>query len=84
MRSALDLQLEGSIVVFDEAHNLADAVNGAHSAVLTAAQAKAGCSQLAAYLQRYGSQLNSGEPAAAKQMRCIASKSATTSWSATE
>lgn len=60
MRGALGLQLEGSIIVFDEAHNLADAVNGANSAVLTATQAKAGRAQLAAYLQRYGGQLNPG------------------------
>ena len=60
MRQALGLQLDGSVVIFDEAHNLADAVNAAHSAMLTAAQIQAAKAQLSAYLQRHGSQLNPG------------------------
>lgn len=34
-RSSLGIQLEGSVVVFDEAHNLLDAINGAHSTAVT-------------------------------------------------
>ena len=45
-----------------QAHNLADAVNHAHSALLTLPQARAAHSQLAAYLQRYGPQMNPGGP----------------------
>jgi chromosome transmission fidelity protein 1 len=38
---SLGIQLQGSVVVFDEAHNLLDAINGAHS---TAVSGKAGVS----------------------------------------
>lgn len=34
-RAALGLDPEGSVLVFDEAHNLLDAVNGAHSSSVT-------------------------------------------------
>ena len=34
---ALGLDPEGSVVVFDEAHNLLDAINGAHSSSITGA-----------------------------------------------
>lgn len=37
-RTALGLDPEGSILVFDEAHNLLDAINGAHGSSLTGAQ----------------------------------------------
>ncbi len=36
-RRSLGIELEGSVVVFDEAHNLLDAINGAHSAAVTGA-----------------------------------------------
>ena len=36
-RVALGLDPEGSVVVFDEAHNLLDAINGAHSSSITGA-----------------------------------------------
>jgi Rad3-related DNA helicase len=34
-RRSLGIELEGSVVVFDEAHNLLDAINGTHSAAVT-------------------------------------------------
>ena len=71
MRQALRLQLQGSIIIFDEAHNLADAVNAAHSAALTAGQAGAAQAQLAAYLQRYGGQLSASVPASAATVRWV-------------
>jgi chromosome transmission fidelity protein 1 len=37
-RAALGLSLAGAVVVFDEAHNLVDAVNSAHSACVTGAR----------------------------------------------
>ena len=46
-----------------QAHNLADAVNNANSALLTLSQANTAHNQLAAYLQRYGSQMKPGKPA---------------------
>jgi chromosome transmission fidelity protein 1 len=38
-RRSLGIELEGSVVVFDEAHNLLDAINGAHSAAVTGVRA---------------------------------------------
>lgn len=34
-RDSLGISLEGAVVVFDEAHNLLDAVNASHSAAIT-------------------------------------------------
>lgn len=34
-RDSLGIQLQGSVVVFDEAHNLLDAINGAHSTAVS-------------------------------------------------
>lgn len=34
-RDSLGINLAGSVVIFDEAHNLQDAINGAHSASIT-------------------------------------------------
>jgi chromosome transmission fidelity protein 1 len=34
-RDSLGINLEGAVVVFDEAHNLLDAVNASHSAAMT-------------------------------------------------
>ena len=39
-RQALGLRVEGNVVIVDEAHNLADAINASHSAELTAAQVR--------------------------------------------
>jgi hypothetical protein len=36
-RTALGLEPEGSVLVFDEAHNLLDAINGAHGSSVTGA-----------------------------------------------
>jgi Rad3-related DNA helicase len=34
-RDSLGIELQGSVVVFDEAHNLLDAINGAHSTAVS-------------------------------------------------
>jgi chromosome transmission fidelity protein 1 len=34
-RDSLGIQLQDSVLVFDEAHNLLDAINGAHSTTVT-------------------------------------------------
>lgn len=39
-RAALGLDPEGSALVFDEAHNLLDAINGAHGCSVTGVQAR--------------------------------------------
>lgn len=59
-REALGIRLEGAVLVIDEAHNLVDAVNGAHSAVLTADAAAAAASQLDAYWTRFSTRLAPG------------------------
>jgi chromosome transmission fidelity protein 1 len=37
-RDSLGIELQGSVVVFDEAHNLLDAINGAHSTAVSGAR----------------------------------------------
>ena len=51
--AALGLRLEGAVVVVDEGHNLVDAINGSHSAELSAAAAGASWRQLDAYWRRF-------------------------------
>lgn len=45
-RAALGLQLEGSVLVFDEAHNLLDAIYDAHSAAVTGVRCGSGLRML--------------------------------------
>jgi chromosome transmission fidelity protein 1 len=59
-RAALGVRLEGAVVIVDEAHNLTDAVNGAHAAELGAGAAGAARVQLAAYFERFGAVLAPG------------------------
>ncbi len=40
-REALGISLAGNVVVFDEAHNLVDAINAAHSCTVSAVQLRA-------------------------------------------
>ncbi|KAL6782475.1 XPD4 [Auxenochlorella protothecoides x Auxenochlorella symbiontica] len=56
-RDALGLQLKGNVFVVDEAHNLVDAVNDAHSATVTGRQAAACTAQMERYLAQYRSRL---------------------------
>ena len=48
---------QGSILLIDEAHNLADAVASAAGAELTQRQAEAAHADLSAYLARFGQQV---------------------------
>jgi chromosome transmission fidelity protein 1 len=59
-REALGIWLEGAVLVIDEAHNLVDAVNGAHSAALSAGAASAAAGQLDAYWSRFSIRLAPG------------------------
>lgn len=56
-RKALGLKIEGNVIIVDEAHNLADAINGSHSAELHASTAETAHRQLAAYFDRFRTQL---------------------------
>jgi len=60
-RESLRVRLEGNIVVVDEAHNLVDAVNNVHSAVISAEQLSTVLSALDNYHQRFRSLLAPGE-----------------------
>eukprot|EP00877_Chromochloris_zofingiensis_P012995 jgi/Chrzof1/794/Cz01g29030.t1 len=57
-RDSLGINLAGSVVIFDEAHNLQDAINGAHSASITGWHLVSAQRQITAYLQRFKSYLN--------------------------
>lgn len=50
------------MIVVDEAHNLVDAVNAAHSASVEGAMAAAAAGQIDAYWGRFGTRLAPGEP----------------------
>ncbi len=54
------MRLEGNIVVVDEAHNLVDAVNNVHSALVSAQQLATAQSALDNYFQRFRSVLAPG------------------------
>jgi len=57
-RRACGLRLTGAVVVFDEAHNLLDAVSGVHGARLTGAVLGRAHHQLVQYRQRYAGRLS--------------------------
>ena len=59
-RESLGLQLKGSIIVVDEAHNLVDAVNSAHCAEVSAQQLTAAETQLSTYFGRFRTRLAAG------------------------
>jgi hypothetical protein len=52
-RQSLGLNLHNAVVILDEAHNIVDAVNGMHSAVVTAGQV---CAWVRAVAWRAGGQ----------------------------
>ena len=57
-RQSLGVDLTGSVVIFDEAHNLVDAINANHSASLTLSKLVLASEALSAYLDRYQSMLS--------------------------
>ena len=59
-RESLGVRLEGAVVVFDEAHNLVEAVHGAHGATLTGRQVGAVRAMVSAYVDRFRSRLAPG------------------------
>ncbi|KXZ56265.1 hypothetical protein GPECTOR_1g231 [Gonium pectorale] len=67
-RGSLGLRLEGAVVIFDEAHNLVDAVTGTHGSAVTAEQLRAAGRQLAAYFARFQSCLS---PANARNVQLL-------------
>jgi len=59
-REALGVHVRGNVLIVDEAHNLVDAVNSAHSAQVSAAQLRAAQGQLSGYYQRFRTRLAAG------------------------
>ena len=59
-RESLGIHLKGSVVVFDEAHNLVEAVHGAYGSVLTGKQCGAVHAMVTAYVDRFYTRLAVG------------------------
>lgn len=59
-REAAGVRLQGSVIIVDEAHNLVDAVNSAHSVAINAATATEASAQLEGYWARYSTRLSPG------------------------
>ena len=57
-RESLGIDVEGSVVIVDEAHNLVDAINGGHSCVLTAEDVGRATEQIEFYFQRFKTRLS--------------------------
>ncbi len=56
-REALGLEVRGSVVIIDEAHNLVDAVAGLHALTLTEASLTSGKAQVGTYLAKFSRRL---------------------------
>ncbi|KAL1503232.1 hypothetical protein AB1Y20_011288 [Prymnesium parvum] len=56
-RASLGLQLDGAVVIIDEAHNLIDTINETHSVTISGAALSELCAQLAQYHERYQARL---------------------------
>ena len=54
------MHVRDNVLIVDEAHNLVDAVNNAHSAQVSAAQLRAAQDQLSGYYQRFRTRLAAG------------------------
>lgn len=59
-RSQLRLDLKGSIVVIDEAHNLVDTINSIHSAEISLSELKQSYNSIILYMKKFKSRLNPG------------------------
>ena len=59
-RESLGVNLENSIVIADEGHNLVDAVNAVHSATISRGQLATAKSALNTYYARFSSRLAPG------------------------
>jgi len=68
-RRKLGIRVEANILIFDEAHNLLDAISEANSVTLTGAQARAAVDDLEAYASRYESRLSAGNSLRLRQLR---------------
>jgi chromosome transmission fidelity protein 1 len=56
-REALGVQLEGNVVIIDEAHNIMDAVANVHAAELRLSELRKGRGMLGVYVKKFGKKL---------------------------
>ncbi|KAH3756555.1 ATP-dependent DNA helicase DDX11 [Pelomyxa schiedti] len=70
-RDWLGINLNENVVVIDEAHNLADAINSIYSVELNLAQIECAHTQLTQYLDRYQTRLNAKNMVYIKQILYI-------------
>jgi len=68
-RRKLGIRTEGNVLIFDEAHNLLEAISDANSVSLSAVQARNAVDELDAYISRYESRLAPRNSMRLKQLR---------------
>eukprot|EP00931_Biecheleriopsis_adriatica_P089373 TRINITY_DN6351_c0_g1_i1.p1 TRINITY_DN6351_c0_g1~~TRINITY_DN6351_c0_g1_i1.p1 ORF type:complete len:884 (-),score=190.74 TRINITY_DN6351_c0_g1_i1:49-2700(-) len=68
-RKKLGIQPEGKVLIFDEAHNLLEAISEANSVGLTASQARNAVDDLDLYAGRYEARLAPGNAMRLRQLR---------------
>jgi chromosome transmission fidelity protein 1 len=73
-RESLGLDVKGSVIIVDEAHNLIDAINGGHSSVLSVDDISRAIEQIEFYFQRFKTRL-SAKNAMTVQKLLLAAKS---------
>ncbi len=70
-RAALGIELAGSIVIVDEAHNLTDAISSVYSASLSRNCVAAADHQISSYLERYRARLSHDSLVFVKQLQGV-------------
>ncbi len=73
-REICGLQLKGSVVIVDEAHNLLDTISHIHSSEVTSVHLSQAKAQLTAYLKRYKAHLKAKNLLYVKQISFILNK----------
>ncbi|XP_053423578.1 ATP-dependent DNA helicase DDX11 isoform X3 [Nycticebus coucang] len=73
-REAAGIQLQGQVVIIDEAHNLIDAITGIHSVEVSGSQLCQAHSQLLQYMERYGKRLKAKNLMYIKQILYVLEK----------
>jgi chromosome transmission fidelity protein 1 len=70
-RLALGIALKGAVVIVDEAHNLAEAINSVYSAALSREAVAGAAQQVGAYFERYRTRLSQDNFVFVQQLRAI-------------
>ncbi|KAL3899854.1 MAG: hypothetical protein SGCHY_001748 [Lobulomycetales sp.] len=67
-REALGIDISGQIVIFDEAHNISDAISSIYTVIITSTQVTKCIAQLARYTERYFNRMSSTNQLYVKQL----------------